>query len=127
MMNPMVVYNADKYRSIETAKGIDLGEAQICEVRLRHSLLLGTKTSVSSTVLLAGLVIGGIHASDRGFDTCMKDNVVAEWKLLQSRPAKTTLGMRLMQIRERIVKSGVPLLGWDEVEKEVAERRGETV
>ena len=124
-MNTMVIYNPDKYRNIVTVEGIDLGEAQTCEVKLRHSLLLGTKTSVSSAVLLTGLMVCGIHATDIGIDSCLKDNIVEEWKLLQRRPVKTALGMRLMQIRDRIVKSGAPLLGWDEVEKEVAERRGE--
>jgi hypothetical protein len=33
-------------------------------------------------------------------------------------------GQRLWQIRQEIVESGEPLLGWDDVEREVAERRG---
>ena len=39
---------------------------------------------------------------------------------------KTPLGWRLWSIRKRIVASGETLLGWDEIEKEVAARRGET-
>jgi hypothetical protein len=38
---------------------------------------------------------------------------------------KTPLGKRLWAIRKKIVASGEPLLGWDEIEKEVAARRGE--
>ncbi|MHB8118315.1 MAG: hypothetical protein ACYDHX_06280 [Methanothrix sp.] len=38
---------------------------------------------------------------------------------------KTPLGQRLWSIRKRIVASGETLLGWDEIEKEVAARRGE--
>ncbi len=38
---------------------------------------------------------------------------------------KTPLGRRLWSIRKRIVASGEPLLGWDEIEEEVAARRGE--
>jgi hypothetical protein len=38
---------------------------------------------------------------------------------------KTPLGRRLWSIRKRIVASGETLLGWDEIEKEVAARRGE--
>lgn len=38
---------------------------------------------------------------------------------------KTPLGRRLLSIRKRIVASGETLLGWDEIEKEVAARRGE--
>jgi hypothetical protein len=35
------------------------------------------------------------------------------------------LGERLAQIREKIVASGEPLLSWEEIEREFAERRGE--
>jgi hypothetical protein len=38
--------------------------------------------------------------------------------------ARTPLGRRLLAIRERIVRSGAPLLGWDQIEQEVAARRG---
>jgi hypothetical protein len=38
---------------------------------------------------------------------------------------KTPLGRRLWAIRKRIVASGETLLGWDEIEKEVAASRGE--
>ncbi|MFQ4145975.1 DUF2281 domain-containing protein [Chlorogloeopsis sp. ULAP02] len=37
---------------------------------------------------------------------------------------KPSLGKRLREIREEIVASGVPLLNWEEVEREKAERRG---
>ena len=40
---------------------------------------------------------------------------------------RTALGRRLMAIRAEIVRSGVPLLSWDDVEREVAERRGGTI
>ncbi len=39
---------------------------------------------------------------------------------------KTSLGRRLWEIRSRLVASGEPLLGWEEVEQEITERRGET-
>ena len=38
--------------------------------------------------------------------------------------AKTALGRRLLEIRQRIIASGEPLLGPAELEREVAERRG---
>jgi hypothetical protein len=38
--------------------------------------------------------------------------------------AETKLGDRLLKIRHKIVESGVPLLGAEEIEKEIAERRG---
>ncbi len=39
---------------------------------------------------------------------------------------KTALGKRLWEIRSRIVASGQPLLGWEEIKREVTERRGKT-
>ena len=39
--------------------------------------------------------------------------------------ARTRLGEQLLRIRERVVASGEPLLSWEEIEREVAERRGE--
>lgn len=38
--------------------------------------------------------------------------------------SKPPLGERLRKIREEIVASGVPLLDWEGVEREKAERRG---
>ena len=38
--------------------------------------------------------------------------------------ARTPLGRRLLEIRSEIAKSGVTALGWDEIEEEVAARRG---
>jgi hypothetical protein len=40
--------------------------------------------------------------------------------------ARTPLGEQLLRIRERILASGEPLLSWEEIEREVAERRGES-
>lgn len=39
---------------------------------------------------------------------------------------QTPLGKRLWEIRQRIVDSGEPLLDWEGIEREVAERRGGT-
>lgn len=39
--------------------------------------------------------------------------------------AQTEFGRRLWTIRQRIVASGQPLLGWDGIEKELHERRGD--
>jgi predicted DNA-binding antitoxin AbrB/MazE fold protein len=38
--------------------------------------------------------------------------------------ARTPLGRKLLELRARITKSGAPTLGWDEIEEEVASRRG---
>jgi len=47
------------------------------------------------------------------------------WQETISYKPKTPLGKRLWEIRSRIVASGEPLLGWEEIEQEVAARRGE--
>jgi hypothetical protein len=41
------------------------------------------------------------------------------------RKARTALVRRLWEIRSQIVASGEPLLDWDDLESELAERRGE--
>jgi len=38
---------------------------------------------------------------------------------------RTPLGRRLDEIRERIKTSGQPLLSWEDIDRELAERRGE--
>lgn len=45
--------------------------------------------------------------------------------LIQEYQPRTPLGHRLWEIRKRIVASGERLLTWDEIEDEVARRRGE--
>jgi hypothetical protein len=37
---------------------------------------------------------------------------------------RTPIARELWQARQRIIESGEPLLDWDELEREVAERRG---
>jgi hypothetical protein len=39
-------------------------------------------------------------------------------------PARTPLGADLRRLRAEIIDSGDPLLSWEEIEKEVADRRG---
>jgi hypothetical protein len=43
----------------------------------------------------------------------------------ESAPARTELGRQLRALRERIVASGQPLLSVEELDREVASRRGE--
>ena len=38
--------------------------------------------------------------------------------------ARTPLGRKLRELRSRTLASGAPALGWDEIEEEVATRRG---
>jgi hypothetical protein len=50
---------------------------------------------------------------------------VALWKSVPKR-SRTPLGQRLAEIRERIKASGQPLLSsWEELDRELADRRGE--
>lgn len=49
----------------------------------------------------------------------------SETALDHSQAPVSELGKRLAEIRKRIVASGTPLLTWDEIDAEVAERRGE--
>jgi len=42
-----------------------------------------------------------------------------------TRQFRTPLGQRLWEIRSRLIASGELLLDWEEIEQEVAERRGE--
>jgi hypothetical protein len=37
---------------------------------------------------------------------------------------KTELGRQLWELRKQIVASGEPLLDWEDLEREIAERRG---
>lgn len=46
-------------------------------------------------------------------------------KSAEPRVPTSDLGRRLRQLRAQIVASGAPLLDWQELEYEVAERRGE--
>ncbi len=49
-----------------------------------------------------------------------ENEVVVEWQ------PQTALGRRLWEIRRRIVATGEPLLSWEDLEHELAERRGGT-
>ena len=39
-------------------------------------------------------------------------------------PLVTPLSKKLWELRQKIVESGAPLLDWDDIEREVQERRG---
>ena len=40
------------------------------------------------------------------------------------RTPRTPLGKKLLEIRQKIVASGRPLLDWDDIDRELAEQRG---
>ena len=46
-----------------------------------------------------------------------ENEVVVKWQ------PQTALGRRLRAIRQRIVATGEPLLSWEDLERELAERR----
>jgi hypothetical protein len=50
---------------------------------------------------------------------------LADRLAMPSPNADSPLGEKLRAIRSRIVESGIPLLNDDELEREIAERRGE--
>jgi hypothetical protein len=39
-------------------------------------------------------------------------------------PLRTPLAKKLWELRQKIIASSVPLLDWDDIEREVQERRG---
>ena len=49
-----------------------------------------------------------------------ENEVVEEWQ------PRTALGRRLWVLRQQIVATGEPLLSWEDLERELAERRGGT-
>lgn len=98
-------------------------DVQKCNIKLRSIPPHRTCTSVLSTVAISLMITA--QTPSTYVDLFPEFNIIEEWQLLRQRPAKTPLGERLMRIRERIINSGAPLLDWDEIEREVAERRGE--
>lgn len=54
-------------------------------------------------------------------ERALRENEVGEeWQ------PQTALGRRLWEIRQRIIVTGEPLLSWEDLERELAERRGGT-
>jgi hypothetical protein len=52
-------------------------------------------------------------------------NIKPHGEAVPPQPPRTELGKELSRIRDRIIASGEPLLSWAEIEREIAERRGE--
>jgi len=81
-------------------------------------------TSVSSAA--STLSSYEIPVATRSVDNRFNVALIAEWAgLRRRRTPRTALGKKLREIRAEIVASGTPLLSWSEVEREVAERRGD--
>ncbi|MGB9701054.1 MAG: hypothetical protein ACPL5I_16905 [Thermodesulfobacteriota bacterium] len=59
-----------------------------------------------------------------GFEDSLMKSAESLWRKASAPMPKTSLGQALLKIREKIVASGEPLLDWDDIEKEIATRRG---
>lgn len=77
--------------------------------------------------------LGPISVSPSGrsieFDASLFEKAAERWRKIPRstipKQRRTPLGRRLDEIRERIKASGQPLLSWEEIDRELAERRGE--
>ena len=54
----------------------------------------------------------------------LPDNAEVHVTIQTAAEARTPLGRRLRELRAKIAKSGMATLDWDEIESEVAARRG---
>lgn len=89
-----------------------------------------TATSLSSSTS-STLMALALTGRDR-IDPSDGENTEAEWRQLWTQrigdpayePARTPLGAKLRRWRAQYIESGGRLLTWEEIEREVAERRG---
>ena len=66
-----------------------------------------------------------VDVAENAIDRKPLDEARLDWKRASEYRPRTELGRRLLEIRKRIIASGGGLRGWDAIEKEIAERRGE--
>ena len=75
------------------------------------------------------LIMPRMDTSQTGLEDDLSREATWRWRRLPPPVAayrpRTALGRKLLELRARIVASGVPLLDWDGVERELSERRGE--
>lgn len=67
---------------------------------------------------------GGSDIALTGLEDSPAKSAESTWREAISHKARTPLGQKLWGIRARIVASGVPLLSWEEIQNEIAARRG---
>lgn len=84
---------------------------------LASCLLLGARDAVITADLKGPPAVPPTHTA-----TSLGSEPVAVAEVAP--PGRTPLGRRLRALRARLVASGEPLLGWDEIEQEARERRG---
>ena len=70
-------------------------------------------------------VSGSPATAAPGLQPTTNDHIEAHQQDLLTYRPRTPLGQRLWNIRARIIASGEPLLTWDDIDRELAERRGE--
>ncbi len=81
--------------------------------------------------LVSGLVPISVSSSGRSIELDAKqfEEATERWhetpRPTKPRQRRTPLGYRLDEIRKRIKASGQPLLSWEDIDRELAERRGE--
>ena len=63
--------------------------------------------------------------AETGSGESMAERARAIWKEVVIPMPRTSLGRKLWAIRRKILASGTPLLGWEEIDREIVVRRGE--
>lgn len=84
-----------------------------------------------SSGLISGLSPISVSPSGRAIelDSRLFEQTTERWHetpiSMNPRQRRTSLGRRMDEIRERIKASGQPLLSWEDIDRELAERRGQ--
>ena len=118
-----------RFREEHAWGGTEYGDVR-GHIKLDVPYSWGTATSLSSATSAMSVTLALI-GRDR-IDPSDGENTEAEWRELWRQrigdpayePARTSLGAELRRLRARIIESGERLMSWEDIEKEVAERRG---
>jgi len=95
------------------------GKAHLWDWATRRSLSDGRKHHSSEGDLT------GLDISLTGLEDSLAKSAESIWREAISHKPRTPLGQKLWEIRARILASGAPLLSLEEIEGEIAVRRGE--
>jgi len=90
----------------------------------RWFLFAGQSFSGWETLLSIEHCSAGSDIALTGLEDSPAKSAESTWREAVSHKARTPLGQKLWGIRARIVASGVPLLSWEEIQSEIAARRG---
>lgn len=74
--------------------------------------------TISAQILLA-------DSSENGLEASALNKAQDFWRSSLAYQPKTPLGKKLWAIRQKAIASGMSLLDWSGIEKEIAERKGE--